>query len=320
MEMKENAVGECRINGAAECGPGKEGGMAWKRKDSTHPVLKENSREGITYLTFPALEAAGGIRHMVSTRTGGVSEGIYASMNYSYTRGDDPAAVDENYRRTAGLFHTGADAFVCSDQTHTTNVRVVTEADRGKGVTRPKDYRDVDGLVTNVPGLILSTFYADCVPLLFVDPKKRVIGCSHSGWRGTAAQMGAVTVETMTREYGCRAADILAAVGPSICRDCYEVSQDVAEEFTRLFSQERYRFVKKADILQEKGNGKYQLDLWKANEAVLLAAGILPEHLSVTDICTCCNPDKLFSHRASHGKRGNFAAFIMLEESDLKKF
>lgn len=286
----------------------------YKRKNEASPLLKVNKSEGMEYLTFPLLEESGTALHMISTRKGGVSKGIFASMNYSYTRGDDPAAVDENYRRTAELFSQKPDAFVCPDQTHTANVRVVTEADRGKGVTRPKDYRDVDGLVTDVPGLILSTFYADCVPLLFLDPKKRVIGCSHSGWRGTAAEMGRATVETMTRVYGCRPADILAAVGPSICRDCYEVSEDVAAEFQKLFTRESYAFVKEADILTEKGSGKYQLDLWKANEAVLLAAGILPEHLSVTDICTCCNPELLFSHRASHGKRGNFAAFIMLQD------
>lgn len=278
-------------------------------------AMKTNLAGEMEYLTFPAFTETGIVTHMVSTRKGGVSRGIFASMNYNYNRGDDPAAVDENFRRTAGIFGTGPDAFVCGEQTHTTNVRVVTEADRGKGVTRKKDYGDVDGLVTNVPGLILSTFYADCVPLLFVDPVKKAIGCSHSGWRGTAAEMGRVTVETMERVYGCRPADILAAIGPSICKNCYEVSADVADAFFRLFSEERYGFCKTEDILEEKENGKYLLDLWKANEAVLLAAGILPRHLSVAGLCTCCHPKYLFSHRASGGKRGNFGAFIMLREA-----
>lgn len=282
------------------------------RKDENNPVLRRNRVGELEYLTYPMLEETGIVTHMVSTRLGGVSRGMFSSMNYSYTRGDEKEAVDENYRRTARIFGVGEGAFVCSDQTHTTNVRVVTAADSGKGVTRPKDYRDVDGLVTNVPGLILSTFYADCVPLLFVDPVRRAIGCSHSGWRGTVAEMGRVTVETMTREYGSRPEDIVAAIGPSICQDCYEVSSDVAQQFEALFSQEQYRFVDVEEILYNKGNGKYQLDLWKANEAVLLAAGILKGHISVTDICTCHNPDYLFSHRASQGKRGNFGAFIML--------
>lgn len=284
------------------------------RKDEKHPVLKQNRMGELEYLTYPMLEETGIVTHMVSTRLGGVSRGIFSTMNYSYARGDETEAVDENFRRTAEVFGASADAFVCSDQTHTTNVRVVTEKDRGKGVTCPKDYRDVDGLLTNVPGLILSTFYADCVPLLFVDPVHRAIGCSHSGWRGTVAEMGRVTVEAMKKEYGSRTADILAAIGPSICQECYEVSRDVAEQFEALFSREKYSFVDIGDILLDKKNGKYQLDLWAANRAVLLAAGILEEHLSVTDICTCHNPDYLFSHRASQGKRGNFGAFIMLKE------
>lgn len=288
------------------------------RKDPGHPVLRRNREHGIEYLTFPGLEACGAIRHMISTRIGGASRGIYASMNYSYTRGDDPAAVDENFARTARLFGAGPDAFVCSEQTHTANVRAVTEEDRGKGVVRPKDYGDVDGLVTDVPGLILSTFYADCVPLLFVDPVRRAAGCSHSGWRGTVQEMGRATVRAMQEHYGSRPEDILATVGPSICRDCYEVSADVAEEFLRLFSGERYAFVKPEEIAVSKGGGKYQLDLWKANEAVLLAAGIQKEHLFVTDLCTCCNPDYLFSHRASAGRRGNFAAFVMLVKDPAK--
>lgn len=283
------------------------------RKNSGRPVMRTNHTDGIEYLTFPALSETGIVTHMVSTRLGGASSGMFATMNYSYTRGDSKAAVDENFRRTARIFSAGPDAFVCSDQTHTTNVRAVTAADRGKGVTCPKDYRDVDGLVTNVPGLILSTFYADCVPLLFVDPVHRAIGCSHSGWRGTAAEMGRVTVERMEKEYGSRPEDILAAVGPSICQDCYEVSGDVAEQFLELFFQRKYDFVSAEEIVLDKKNGKYQLDLWRANEAVLLAAGIKAEHLSVTDICTCHNPDYLFSHRASKGKRGNFGAFIMLQ-------
>lgn len=285
------------------------------RKDEKHPVLKQNRMGELEYLTYPMLEKTGIVTHMVSTRLGGASRGMFATMNYSYTRGDEKEAVDENYRRTARVFGAAADAFVCSDQTHTANVRAVTQEDRGKGVTRAKDYRDVDGLVTNVPGLILSTFYADCVPLLFVDPVRRAIGCSHSGWRGTAAEMGRVTVETMAKEYGSAPEDILAAVGPSICQDCYEVSGDVAEQFKALFSQEKYAFVDPQAVVLDKGNGKYQLDLWEANRAVLLSAGILREHISVTDICTCHNPDYLFSHRASRGKRGNFGAFIMLNHA-----
>ncbi len=283
-----------------------------KRMAGKEQSLQIRRSGEIEYLVFPGLEKDGAAKHLVSTRLGGVSKGIFATMNYNYKRGDDPAAVDENYRRTARLFGKTSDAFVCSDQTHTTNVRAVTAADAGKGVTRPKDYADVDGLVTDVPGLILCTSYADCVPLLFVDPIKRVVGCSHSGWRGTAAQMGRVTVEKMREVYGCEPDDILAAVGPSICRNCYEVGKEVADIFQGLFSRKPYTDIRIDEIVRDDHNGKYHLDLWRANEVILMAAGIRREHLFVTDLCTCCNPDYLFSHRASQGRRGNICAFIML--------
>lgn len=295
------------------------------RKKNNNPIMKENQFGTIKYLTFDLLEQTGVVKHMISTRLGGVSQGIYSSMNYSYNRGDDSAAVDENFRRTAEIFDKGPEAFVCSDQTHTVNVRKVTRQDAGKGVVCQKDYRDVDGLVTDVPGLILSTFYADCVPLLFVDPIRRAIGCSHSGWRGTVQEMGRVTIEKMTEEYGCQPENIYAAIGPSICQDCYEVSEDVAEAFEALFTQKRFSGIigengklSWENLVYKKENGKYQLNLWKANEAILLAAGVLPGHIAVTDICTCCNPEILFSHRASQGRRGNIGAFIMLSnEADL---
>ena len=262
----------------------------------------------VPLLHFPLLEKCSFITHAFTTRMGGVSTGDCTSMNLSFTRGDDEAAVRENYRRIAAALETDEKQFVCSDQTHTTNVRRATKADAGKGVVIPKDYTDVDGLITNEPGIVLSTFYADCVPLYFVDPVHRAIGLSHSGWRGTVNKMGQVTIEAMKREFGSRAADLYCAIGPSICQDCYEISRDVAEEFMKAFPEHVN------DILLQKSEEKFQLDLWKANEIVMLESGVLPEHLAVTNICTCCNPTELFSHRASKGKRGNLAAFLMIKE------
>lgn len=282
--------------------------MELKRKYAA-PVLKRNRKGNVEYFTFPLLEKEEGISHLFSTRLGGVSEGMFASMNLSYTRGDEREAVDENFRRIAQVFDLTPEHFVLSDQTHTTNVRVVTKEDMGKGVTRKKDYRDVDGLITNEPDLILGTFYADCVPLYFFDPVQKVIALSHSGWRGTVLGMGRVTMEKMQSEFGCRPENLFAAIGPSICQDCYEVSEDVAEEFCRAFPG------REKELLLAKANQKYQLDLWKANELLLLDAGIQREHLEITDICTCCNPRYLFSHRASMGKRGNLGAFLTLRNN-----
>lgn len=272
--------------------------------------MSVNRYKQIEYLTFPLLEQSGMVRHLFSTRMGGVSKGIYASMNLSYSRGDKKEAVDENFRRMAEIFDTTPDKIVCSRQTHTTNVRLVTKEDCGKGVTRMPDYDDVDGLITNEPGILLCTSYADCVPLYFVDLKNRAIGLGHSGWRGTVNRMGEAVLKAMNDAYGTKPEDVLAAIGPSICGDCYEVGQEVAEAFKLSFPGE-WEFILKDGRME----GKYQLDLWEANRRILLNAGILKNHLAVTDICTCCNSEYLFSHRASLGKRGNLAAFMELRKS-----
>ncbi|MDY2589946.1 MAG: peptidoglycan editing factor PgeF [Agathobacter sp.] len=266
----------------------------------------EIADKSVPLLYFPILENTGIVEHCFTTRAGGVSEGIFDSLNLSFTRGDDESAVMENYDRLAAALDTRKEQFVCTDQTHTTNVIRVGKEDCGYGVTRQKPYTDVDGLVTDEPGVVLSTFFADCVPLYFVDTVNRAIGLSHSGWRGTVGRMGQRTLEKMATEFGTNPKDIVAAVGPSICQDCYEVSEDVAEELIREFSGHA------DEILINKGNGKYQLDLWKTNEIVLIEAGVKKENIAVTNICTCCNPDVLFSHRASKGKRGNLGAFMYI--------
>lgn len=275
-------------------------GLNYKTKEH---IFDEKEVNGVPFLSYPMLEKTGIVNHGFSTRLGGVSKGPCATMNISTTRGDDPEAVRENQRRIAAAIGVKVENLTYTHQTHTTNVAIVTEKDRGKRLM------ETDGLVTNVPGICLVTFFADCVPLYFVDPGKKAIGLSHSGWRGTVHKMGKVTVETMTRAYGSDPADIYAAVGPSICQDCYEVSEDVIEEFRRHFDRELW-----PELFYPKENGKYQLNLWKANEAVLTEVGILKEHIAVTNVCTHCNPEILFSHRTTGDKRGNLSAFLALKE------
>ena len=179
------------------------------------------------------------------------------------------------------------------------------------GVTREKDPSPVDGLVTNVPGLCLMIFFADCVPLFFVDPVNRAIGLAHSGWRGTVKRIGRETIRTMEREFGTRAEDLICAIGPSICVTCYEVSKDVADKFEEEFPG-REGIVTTGRILPETGEQKYQLNLWLANKVIMEEAGVKPENIDVTDICTCCNPHLLFSHRRHGDKRGNNGGFLMI--------
>lgn len=274
------------------------------------PVIQQNRRGTMEYLTFPLLSQTGLVNHLFTTRTGGVSKGIYSSMNLSYTRGDEKEAVDENYRRVAAVFHASPEQIVCTDQTHTTNVRLVGYEDCGKGVITPKDYQDVDGLIAAKPGIILTTFYADCVPLYFVDTEHKAIGLSHSGWRGTVAGMGSCTLKAMKDAFGTRPEAVIAAIGPSICQDCYEVGEDVAVSFKKALKGTTEKV-----LLPGREKGKYQLNLWEANRQLLLEAGILEKNLAITDICTCCNQNYLFSHRASGGKRGNLAAMLELRKS-----
>lgn len=281
--------------------------IKWAQKDITE--MHVNSRNGVTYLTYPELEKLSDFVHCFSTRLGGVSEGIYSSMNLSFTRGDDEEAVRENYRRLADAVGFEMESIVTSDQTHTSNVIRVTEKDRGNGITKPRPYTDVDGMITDVPGLVLATFYADCVPLYFIDPVHKAIGLSHSGWRGTAARIGEVTVNKMSECFGSDPADIYGAIGPSICQDCYEVSEDVILEFQKSFDRKDWEA-----LFYRKGNGKYQLNLWEANRKIMLEAGLKEEHISMPNICTCCNPEFLFSHRASKGKRGNLGAFLSIKK------
>ena len=281
--------------------------MNWK--NDTEPKMNIHKNDtGVEWLTYPAFDAYGEIVHGFSTRKGGVSAGSLGEMNLSFSRGDDPKNVKENYRRMAEALGIRPEQIVCSDQTHTNNVRIADSSHCGEGVTRPKTWTDVDGLVTDERGVALCTSFADCVPLYFYDPVHHAIGLSHSGWRGTVGQIGAVTLETMHREYHTDPADVLAAIGPSICQDCYEVSEDVILEFQKAYPKEEW-----SSLYYAKQNGKYQLNLWEACRYTLLQAGILPEHLSMPNLCTCCNPEYLHSHRASHGKRGNLNAFLMLK-------
>lgn len=262
----------------------------------------------VPYIKFHNIEQTGIVKHGFSTRLGGVSKGMFSSMNLSFTRGDDEIDVRENFERIASAIGFDYKDIVFTDQTHTNNIKIVVEADKGKGMIKSRDYDNIDGLITNIPNLPLAAFFADCVPLYFVDKVNYVIGLSHSGWKGTVKKIGSETVKAMEKTFGSKPENIVACIAPSICKNCYEVSEDVAIEFINQFDAQQIK-----NILKKKENGKYQLDLWKANEFILLGAGILKENISMPDLCTCCNKEVLFSHRGLMGKRGNLGAFLMLK-------
>lgn len=260
----------------------------------------------LEYLTFPSLEETGIVEHLFTTRLGGASQGEFSSMNFGVDRGDTEENVLENYGRIASILGCQVGDMVASHQTHTTNIRKVTAQDKGKGILRARDYENVDGMLTDEEGVVLVTYYADCVPLYFVDPVHRAIGLSHSGWRGAVNGMGGRMVKAMGSHFGSKPEELLVAIGPSICRDCYEVSEEVAMQFVYVCGSEV--------ISPGRRPGKYQLDLWLANEIILLRAGVSKTNMAVTDICTSHNSGYLFSHRASGGRRGNLGAFLMLKD------
>lgn len=268
--------------------------------------LKINNSGELCYITFPSFEKMGVVRHAFSTRLGGVSEGIYGTMNLSFSNGDDLDSVRENYKRICSAIGVDYKKCVLSKQTHTVNLRIVDEKDIGKGITKDRDYDDVDGLLTNIPGIVLVTQFADCVPLLFCDPKKKVIAASHAGWRGTVGKIGALTVQKMQEVFGCDPKDIIVGIAPSIMQCCFEVDEPVYKEFCNIDD------VNINDICIDKGNGKYDINLQKTNKIILEIAGIKPENITVTDLCTKCHSDVFHSHRATGGKRGNLGAFISL--------
>lgn len=264
-------------------------------KTNNHRLQTNN---GVTYLTFPKLENYSELRHGFSTRLGGVSTGYFSSMNLSFTTGDNPDTVRENYLVFCGALGINSKNLIISHQTHKTNVLKVTAADRGKNIWRERDYSDIDALITNERGVALVTHSADCCLLAFFDPEKKVIAAAHAGWRGTAAEIGRKTVEKMTAEYGCRPQDIIAGIAPSIGKCCYEVNDPVLNEFKKL------GYLNLADIFFKKPNGKYMLDLWQANLQILTHAGLKPQNIDITDVCTNCQSKYFHSHRATAGKRG----------------
>lgn len=269
-------------------------------------TLTLHQKGDVVYYSFPHIDAFSCFKTGFSTRLGGVSEGIYACMNLSYTRGDIKEYVDENFRRICDAMGVSADDVVISAQEHHTNLQRVTSADIGKGKAFT-GFADIDGLLTNDPNVVLCTQYADCVPLLFADPVKKAVAASHAGWRGTVAEIGRLTVEKMGQEFGSDPKDILVGIAPSIGKCCFEVDAPVLEAFQQMAVFDK-------DCYIDEENGKYRIDLWEVNRRVLIAAGVKAENITVTDLCTRCHSDVFWSHRVTGGDRGSLAAFISIVE------
>lgn len=265
-----------------------------------------NKQDGLDLLQAEGFTDAGAA-HAFSTRQGGVSQGHLSSLNLGIGRGDDLDNVRENYRRWCGAVGADDQNMVFSKQVHLDHVRVCTTADAGKGLDRERDY-EADGLITDVPGLALVIFSADCVPILFYDPVRRVVGGCHAGWRGTAQGIAGKTVRKMVEVYGCDPADMRCAIGPSISRCCFETHADVPTAMRQALGQEAEAFV---DSLP---NGKFRVDLKAINGYWLEKAGVLPSKIVTSHDCTSCHPDIYWSHRHTGPARGSMAAIIQLKK------
>lgn len=242
--------------------------------------------------------------HCMSTRMGGISTGECATLNLGFNRRDSRENVSENYQRLCKALDIDTQSMVFSKQVHGNNVRVVTRKDMGKGFSRESHMEGTDGLLTNIPGVTLVTFYADCVPLFFYDPVRKAAALVHSGWRSTYANIAGESVRRMVLEFGSNPEDIIVAIGPSIGSCCFEVGEDVY----RLFA-ERYR---NELFYTQTGNDKWKVNLQEIILSELLSEGLDPANIHNSGICTRCRNDLFFSHRGDHGSTGSLAAFMQL--------
>lgn len=263
----------------------------------------EHRKGELCYETVPLFDRAGGLRHMVTTRLGGVSEGEFQSLNIGIRRPDNKEHIMENLHRAVTAMDGTFPNLVISRQVHETHIRTVTEQDAGEGARGETDTEEADGLITDCPHIPLLTYYADCVPLMFYDPKRRVIATSHAGWKGTVKHIGRKTIRKMKTDFGCNVTDILCAVGPSIGKCCFEVDLPVAEQFRAEIGDA---------VVTPMPHQKFMVDLWQANISEFLNEGIPDAHIALSGECTKCNNHRYFSNRAQGGKMGNHGVIMEL--------
>ncbi len=266
------------------------------------------TKNGVDILEASAFNNSGLVKHGFSTRVGGISQGAYASMNLATHVADSLTAVQENRRRFSNALGIDPTAWVTAQQVHGDQVHLATRRDLGRGAN---DYESSiscrDALITNIPGVPLATFYADCVPIFILDPVTPAIGLAHAGWKGTVAKIPQKTIHAMQQAFGTLPQNCLVAIAPSIGPCCYEVDENVMLQVRAAFPNWR----ELAHASQEAG--KWMLNLWAANQQQLLECGVRSEHIAVAECCTSCNTKQFFSYRAENGQTGRMGALLMLK-------
>ncbi len=267
--------------------------------------FKLNHKSELQYLTIPAFEKTGLVKHGFSTRLGGVSKTPYNTMNFGLRKQDDTYNVLKNYDIFCEALGISPKNLVASSQVHKAEVYVASVKDHGKGIYIDSDIKDKDALITKDRGVALVTYYADCVPIFFLDKKVPAIGLVHAGWKGTIAKIGKKTLKKMMKEFGSQPKNILVGIGPCIHRCCYEVGVSVANKVKDVFPYWN-------ELMKEKKDEKFMLDLILTNKRQLEETGINPSNITVSRFCTSCNNDLFFSYRADKGLTGSLAAIIQL--------
>ncbi len=250
------------------------------------------------------LQQTGIVHHAFSARLGGISNPPNESLNLGLHVGDNPQSVTENRRRLSVACGFAVDSMVCAEQVHGCSIAAVTVLERGRGASSYEDsIPAVDALICNTTGLVLTLYFADCVPVFIVDPVHRAIGLAHAGWKGTSESIAARTLDAMAASYNTNARNCVAAIGPAIGRCCYEVSSDVASRVLKAAGDDR--------IIANSYEGKFQLDLKLANWLILRRAGIAESNIALSTHCTSCNREDFFSYRRD-GQTGRMAAILAL--------
>jgi len=259
---------------------------------------------GVTFLEFELFAKMDWLRHCFSTRIGGVSEGQFSSMNFR-VKGDSIENVRENYKRICEAGSFSFDTLTLSAQEHGTNIKEITQDDIGKGFHKERDYDNIDGLMTDIKGVTLSTFHADCAAVFLADPVNKAISLVHAGWRGTVDKIVRVAIAEMKKAYGTKPEDIIAGVGASICEACFEVDAPVYELF--------YEFAEYRRVSEQK-EGKYFIDLKSVNRKILLDCGVFDKNIEISKLCTKSDDELFYSHRRDGDNRGSMAAFMEIKK------
>ena len=270
-------------------------------------MLKENLDLGIAYASSPLLEGIDSISHGFLTRLGGVSPAPFASLNFDTRDGDSHTNTEQNRALVAKLLGFDTNRLLTMNQVHGSNVLTIDKPVNDISFTGLSKI-SADAIITNQCGIAIGVLTADCVPILLLDPVKKVIGIVHAGWKGAAKGIVQKTVETMVKQFGSDKKALLAAIGPSIGSCCYKVDEVVIKEFG-VHSPELggNKFIKK-------GKDSWALDLKKANFVQMLDIGLLEKNISVEDFCTSCRNDMFFSYRADGKVTGRQLNFIMMKK------